>query len=55
MQDLEQNLVNIVADIAFVNGAKGIDVLLPPDLRQFLPQEIRNKFQLIQEERNGQT
>ena len=57
MNKSEQDLVNVVANIAFINGSKQIDVLLPPDLRPSLPQTIRNKFQLIQvqEERNGQT
>jgi hypothetical protein len=55
MNKSDQDLVNVVANIAFINGLKEIDVLLPPDLRPFLPQSIRNKFQLIQEERNGQT
>jgi len=57
MTEQEQDLINVVTNIAFINGAKKINVLLPPDLRPLLPQEIRNKFELIQipKENHGQT
>ncbi len=53
MNKSEQDLVNVVANIAFINGSKQIDVLLPPNLRPSLPQTIRNKFQLIQVQEEG--